>query len=508
MLPIISAQQTRELDKYTIINEPIASIDLMERAALACSKWFMTKFNRSFPVYIFAGTGNNGGDAIAIARILHKYGYVVHLYVIFGKFSVDNEINQQRFKLCCNAQLEYIYSTNEFPNFEPKAIIVDGIFGSGLSKPISGLYSDLIDLLNKADAIRVAIDIPSGLMDTDNPFLQNSDQILRNMCFMAHFTLAIETPFLSMLLPENFMFTGYWTALSIQLDQIFLQQLETPYFLLQETDIASKLKIRKKFDHKGTFGHLFLAAGRKGSLGAALLAAKAALKAGAGLVTAHVPSNAMTVFQTALPEAMIHLDLNDDIITDFSANINYTAVAIGPGIGLHIKTKMALVSFLQQNDKPLVIDADGLNLLAEIPEFFALLSENTILTPHPKEFDRLFGQHSNTMGRIKTQQEISKKLSIIIVLKGAHTSISDSFGNVFFNVTGNPSMAKGGSGDVLTGIIGAFLAKSYPALDSARLAVYLHGLAGDFALKKHSSESVLASDIIHGISAAFRYFNL
>jgi NAD(P)H-hydrate epimerase len=241
------------------------------------------------------------------------------------------------------------------------------------------------------------------------------------------------------------------------------------------------------------------------SFGAAVLASRATVKSGVGLCTAHIASSGNDIMQISLPEAMLSLDDEADFITKIPSDDKYNAIGIGPGIGTNIQTIAALVSFLNENKKPLVIDADGINCLAMVNNFLELLPQNTILTPHMKEFDRMFGNHNSVYERLQTQKKISKKYGVIIVLKGAHTAVSNSNGDIWFNTMGNPGMATGGSGDVLTGIVTGLRAGSYTAFDAALLGVYIHGLAGDLALVDESHETLIASDIISHLSNAFKF---
>ena len=504
MLSILSSKQNKIADEYTIANEPILSINLMERAALACKNWIKSNFSKENKIICIAGSGNNGGDVIAIARMLFIDGYTVELYILNKKISPDNFTNQKRFTEQTNLKITFLDKDIQFPIISINNIVIEGIFGSGLTRSVSGFASKLIEHINKSKATIVSIDLPSGLFADDNSsnFLDNKP--IEQKIISANYTLAIEMPFLSLLLSENNKFVGEWHSMSIGLDANFIKSLDVDYFLIEKFDIKKKIRTRGKFDHKGNFGHALLISGKKGSYGATVLSSRAALKAGLGLLSIHVPESANHILQISVPEAMLSFDSNNEYISNIPIDNKFSVIGIGPSLGTEKETINALFSFLQKNNKPIVLDADALNCLAFKDDFLEYLLPNTILTPHPKEFDRLFGKHKNTYERLQTQKFIAKQNQLIIILKGAHTSISDSNGNLYFNVTGNPGMATAGSGDVLTGLILGLIASGYNPFDAALCSVYLHGSAGDFALNKESFETLLASDIIANFAQAFK----
>jgi ADP-dependent NAD(P)H-hydrate dehydratase / NAD(P)H-hydrate epimerase len=498
MIKILSATQIQQWDAYTIQNEPIASIDLMERASLVFTNWFLKHCpDEGKPVIIFCGTGNNGGDGLAVARLLLQRFYKVQVYCckITDTTSQDHNINLQRLQNIRGHQINTLTKEDPFPPIPENAYLVDAIFGTGLNRPVEGYWSDLIDHINSAKAKVIAIDIPSGLF---------ADQHSSGNSIRADLTLSFQTPKLAFFFPENGERVGDWYCEDIQLQPDYLAQVGTSFFYLTEKDIRAKLKPRKKYAHKGNFGHALLIAGSKGMAGAALLAARACLRSGVGLLTIHVPSELCDIMQIAVPEAMLSIDKTQQYISGIASTASFSAVGIGPGLGKHTDTAAFLRSFLLLHRQPLVIDADALNLLAADPDLLNLLPKGSILTPHPKEFERLFGPSENDFERNKKQRERSAQLGIVIVLKGAHTAISSPEGYCYFNSTGNPGMATGGSGDVLTGIITSLLAQGYPPTEAAYLGVWLHGRAGDLAKEKVGETSLLASDIVNGISGALR----
>lgn len=499
-MKILSSTQLREADTHTIKNEPIASIDLMERAAGECIKWLLKRYIDNTVFYIFCGTGNNGGDGLAIARRLNE---VMHLKItVFivrhsEKFSPDFEINYERLKKCVDIIIREIKSEKELPEISENCVVIDALLGSGLTKPVSGLLGETVNHINKSKAEIISIDIPTGLFSEDNT--NNNGAIIN-----ADYTLTFQLPKLAFLFPENSDYVGEWEILHIGLSDEFIEQTSTPYHYITDENILPLLKKREKFSHKGNYGHALIIAGSKGKMGAAVMASKAGLRAGTGLVTAHIPACGYSVFQTSIPEAMCETNENETHISERIKTTNYNAVAVGCGIGTHADTARMLKVLIQETTVNTVFDADAINILSENKTWLPFLRGGSILTPHPKEFERLFGKTENSFERLQLQREMAKKHSIYIVLKGAHTSVAFPDGTVFFNSTGNPGMATGGSGDVLTGIICGLLAQGYKPHEACVLGIYLHGLAGDIAAEKFSEQGMIAGDIIDCLGEAWK----
>ncbi len=496
-MKILNAGQIRALDAHTIQHEPIASIDLMERASTQFTKWFVEKFpDREHPILVFAGTGNNGGDGMAVARLLSNDFYDVTTYICrFSKgFSDDCATNYQRLEHYKNAGIREINKGDEFPEIPGDAVIIDAIFGSGLNRPVTGYWAELINHLNASPAPIASIDIPSGLF---------ADKPTDSACIEADYTVSFELPKLAFLFPENQDKVGKWTTTSIGLSKDFLDKTHTDNYYLTPEMIRPHLKKRHKFDHKGTFGHALLFVGGFGKMGAAILSSRACLRTGAGLVTMHIPKAGYEIAQISVPEAMVSVDVHRYVFSKLPDLEPYDAIGTGCGIGTNAMTVKALKKLLQTVKVPLVIDADGLNILSENKTLLKKLPRNTILTPHPKEFERLFGTIENGFVRYELQREKAQELGIIIVLKGANTGIALPDGRYFFNSTGNPGMATAGSGDVLTGIITGLLAQGYAPEYAAITGVFLHGLAGDVAAEKLGHEAIIAGDIIKYFGTAF-----
>ena len=508
-MKFFATSQIRELDRLTIENEPIASIDLMERAADALYEAFVADFQKELPVFVFAGQGNNGGDALALARKLLHSGYYVSVFLFHtGKLSADCNTNRLRFLSEFPDKLKEFSENFELPEISPDTIIIDGLFGSGLSRPIEGIFADAVKWINNSKNVVISIDIPSGLQGEELPQTPEGGELTINnhdlIIVKATITLSLQFPKLAFLFPENEKYVGQWKVLNIGILADAIQKTPSNFYFLEKEEISSILKKRSTFSHKGTFGHALVIAGSKGMAGASVLSSKSAMRTGAGLVTVHGPKCNRIIIQTAVPEVIFQADNSKSHITELKDIEKFSAIAIGPGIGMHKETTVFLRNLLNKTDKPCVIDADALNIIAQEKDLLELIPENSILTPHPKEFERIFGKCYSSSDRIKKAQEAAQKHNLIIILKGAFTLIAMPDGTLWFNSTGNSGLATAGSGDVLTGILVGLLAQGYSPENAAKTGVYLHGLAGDIALENESPESLIAGDIIANLGKAFK----
>lgn len=496
-MELYTAEQIRRWDQFTIENEPVASIDLMERAASRCVEWLVQHGLHKKGFLIFCGKGNNGGDGLAIARLLIQRGTPVEVHILeFGKKgSPDFQANLLRLHEL-PVDIHFLQSTEQFHEIPKEKIIIDALFGSGLNKPLDELPAQLAEHLNQSGALVISIDVPSGLF-TDQSSIGHP--VVR-----ASHTLTFQVPKLAFLLQENAPFIGALHVLDIGLDPRFLQK-ETPFAHLVDHELASCIYTpRNRFAHKGSFGHALLMGGSYGKIGAVLLATKACLRTGAGLTTIYTPACGYGVLQGGAPEAMLMTDEHPSMITALpSSPDKYAAIGVGPGLGTEEKTQKVISLLLASSPKPLVIDADGLNCLAKNPSLLSQVPPHSILTPHPKEFERLFGSCTNDFERMELARSKAKELQVVIVLKSHHTLVVTPSGQLYFNTTGNAGLAKGGSGDVLTGIITALVAQGYQPLHAALLGVYIHGAAGDHAAKAVGQEAMIATDIIDNIGAVF-----
>ena len=490
-MKLLTVEQIREWDKYTITRQRITSTDLMERAAKACVQWILANINKR-KYYIFCGTGNNGGDGLAIARLLKAGGKLVRI-IISGDENDASADFKKNFQRISRDDLQS-GAPVEWPS---DAVIIDALFGSGLNRPVDGDSKAILDIINKSGLPVVAIDIPSGL------FADKSSTGISIV--QANFTLTFQSIKLAFLIAENERFTGSIHVLDIGLSPEYLETLQQHQQLVDPLIIQKIFKPRQAFSHKGNFGHALLLAGSQGKMGAAVLAARACVRSGSGLVTCCVPSKGDMIMQIAVPEAMCIDDSSGTMLTQFPEDMEkYQVVGVGPGIGKADETVQMIKRLITTVQSPLVIDADALNILSENQELLALLPSETILTPHPKEFERLFGKTSSEFERIELASKKARELNVVIVVKGHHTLIAAPDGEMYFNNTGNSGMAKGGSGDTLTGIITSLAGQKYAAKDAAMLGVYLHGLAGDIAAGRHSEEAMLPSDLSDCLGEAFK----
>lgn len=496
MIPILSAKQIKELDAYTIADEPVASIDLMERACCAFVQWFAEHIDATKKIGIVCGAGNNGGDGLGIARLLSEWNYAVKVWIVKGAIpdSPDFQINLSRLKEK-RIEVYEISKASDKDLFQDRNVLIDAVFGTGLSRAPEGIYAQVIHCMNQTEAVRVAVDIPSGLM---------ADKHSTGTVLQAHVTVSFQLPKLAFLFPQSFPYVGKWFLVDIGLNKSFIKQADTPYYYFQQKDAKKIIKGRLKFDHKGNYGHALLITGSYGKMGAAILSARSSLRTGTGLLTVHVPRCGYTILQSTVPEAMVEVDAHEQHLTDTSSMENYSCIGIGPGLGQQPETVKALEGILKAFKKPMVIDADALNILGMHRELLSLIPQGSILTPHPKEFERLAGAWTDDFHRLEKLKAFAAQLSCVIILKGAFTSVASPEGNVYFNSTGNPGMATAGSGDVLTGMLTSLVGQGYTSLDAARLGVYLHGLSGDLAAQETGEHSLMASDIIDSIPDAFK----
>lgn len=498
-MKILSATQIRKADQYTIRHEPIESIQLMERASARFVEWFLHQYPKRGKAIVFCGTGNNGGDGLAISRMLLLHDWKVDIYVVkpSAKQSTDFKINY--LKLNQVHEIHSIESKDDLDfDLAGDEIVIDAIFGSGLSRKITGIHAQVIKKINETDAETVSVDIPSGMF-ADKSSSHNSAVV------QANHVVSFQLPKLAFFLPENGQHIEEFHVADIGLHHDFLEAEKTKYFTLEKNDLAGVFTKRSKHAFKNQFGHALLIAGSYGKMGAALLASKACLRSGAGLLTAHVPQCGYAIVQTALPEAMVSADTSERFVHSLPDLTPYSAIGIGPGLDRHPHTVEVLEMLLQHATVPLVIDADALNIVSEYPDLKNKLPAYTVITPHPGEFRRLAGAWKNDFERLEMQRKWSTEYRVIVVLKGAYTSVSLPDGTVYFNTTGNPGMATAGSGDVLTGIITGLLAQGISPENAALAGVYIHGLAGDLCVAQTHEISMMAGDIVNALPETYRH---
>ncbi len=499
-MKIFTSKQLKELDAYTIKHEPVDSYDLMERAAKAMTEEVLQRFGTNRRIVVFAGSGNNGGDALAMARLLAGNGVntEVFLFNIGSRISPECEKNAKRLAGVKNAKFTEITT-----QFEPMAlskddIIIDGLFGTGLNKPLNGGFAGLVRYINSQPAYVISIDVPSGLMCEDNSF-----NVLQNIV-RADMTLTVELPKLAFFFADMASYIGEVVPVPINLNKEYIETTTTPFSTVGCEDVCDLLKKRNVFAHKGTFGHALLIAGCYGMAGASILSGKACLRSGVGKLTIHVPACNKEILQQSVPEAVLSIDSGTRFFSNAENSVPYNAVAIGPGLGNFRDTDNAFIEQVRNCGAPLVIDADGLNILSEHKSWISQLPRKTILTPHPGEFLRLTDCDNDSYKMLMKAREMAMQYQLYVILKGHYTFVNTPEGHTYINTSGNPGMATAGSGDVLTGILLALLAQGYTRDEACRLGVFLHGLAGDLAAVRWGQESMLASDIIEGLSGAFQ----
>ncbi len=501
-MPVLNSKQIRAWEEFTMEREPVASIELMERAALSCFFWLERNEYLPLSFAIFCGKGNNGGDGLALARLLSLANCKVMVNILeFGhKGTEDFQQNLSRLHET-TAEIRFIQSEEHLLPIPPEDIIIDALLGSGLNRKLEGFTARVAEHINQSPSEVIAIDIPSGL------FVDRSSK--DNLSVKADHTLSFQCQKPAFMVAENSSSTGEVHILDIGLHPGFLATIVPQFEWIDKYLISTIYKPRKTFAHKGNFGHALIVAGSTGKMGAAILCARACLRSGSGLVTAHLPKSGLDIMQLAAPEVMCEVDEDENIISEVNAELEkYQVIGIGPGIGTEKATAKAIEKIFQQNKRPMVIDADALNLIAQ-EKFHDLITPQSIITPHPKEFERLFGETKNDFEKIEKAIERANALNVIIVLKGHHTFVASPGRIGYFNSTGNPGMATAGSGDVLAGIITGLVAQGYATLEAALLGVFWHGAAGDHAAHHLSQESMIASDIINSlgivISAEIKY---
>ena len=499
-MKIFSVEQIQKWDSFTIDKEGILSINLMERAAVSCFSWIVQNFDEFFCFKIFCGKGNNGGDGLALARLLNSIKYQVSVFIPHTDKpgSPDFEENLKKLKRT-SVDISVLQNENSFPKFSDKDVVIDALFGTGLNKPVEGFYKEIIGYINANSNDTIAIDVPSGLYVDKSTITENEDVSI----IKADYTLTFQNQKLAFLVEENEPYTGEVLFFDIGLSKDYEESTPTPFEFIDDDVIKGIYKPRKNFANKGNYGYASLLCGSYGMMGAAVLSSLACLKSGAGKLTSVVCEAGYAIMQTSVPEAMCIVS-GEKHISKFKDFQNFDVLGIGPGIG-KFKSHIELLEDIFKDFKgPIVIDADALNILSENQELYSSIPVDTIITPHPKEFERLFGKSISDFDRIDKAIEKAKELNIYIVLKGHHTLIATPDGKGYFNSTGNPGMATAGAGDVLTGIITGLLAQKYSPLQSCLLGVYLHGLAGDIAAEGLSQEALIAKDIIDNLGAAFK----
>jgi len=499
MVPILSAARLKEADAHTIESTPIAPIDLMEHAAMVCAAWIEEHVGAHAPILVIAGTGNNGGDGLAIARLLHAEGRKVR--VVIPRFNDKKSSSfTENIRRAEKAEVLIIQLVegHDLPACVKDEVVIDALLGIGITRPVTGWLKKIMTSINERPNAVIAIDMPSGLF-TENNAANDKDAIVQ-----ATHTLTLELPKLAFFFADNARYVGDWKVLPIGLDRGFIATLKPEAELIETADMLQLLPPRERFSHKGTFGHAWLLAGGKGKMGAALISSKACLRSGVGLLSVHVLKGMEELIHGALPEAMVSSDANSEALSGVPRFDKCSAIGIGPGIGTSDATARLLKLLIQEAPAPLVIDADALNILSENKTWLSFLPKGTILTPHPKEFERLTEKFTSDHARLMAAKAFAVRNGVVLVLKGAYTATCAPDGKIYFNSTGNPGMAKGGSGDALTGIITGLRAQGLDPVSAALLGVHAHGLAGDLAANELGMDGMLISELIDHLPQAWK----
>ena len=498
-MKILSSKDIRTIDAKTIQYDELSSDELMEKAATAFYGYFTKQYiDKDKLIALFCGIGNNGGDGLVVARLLHQAGYNIIVFVIEASdnYSPDCTLNLKRAQEA-GVNVSIITSVEDIPEMLEISVVIDAIFGTGLSRELSVLIKEVISSINQANKTVISIDVPSGLF-LDKPTL---------LAVEATETITFQIPKLALFLPDNDCYVGKLSMVDIGLNSKAIAEADTDEFYLTFEDMAKQLKPLNKFAHKGTQGHALVIGGSLGKIGAVSLASKAALRTGCGLITGFVPQCGTNPIQSYFSEAMVIQDTNEHYISSIDFDICPDAIAVGMGMGKQKETKQALHQFLKTNSSPLIIDADALNILSENREWLNELQPNTILTPHPGELKRLIGQWEDDFQKIEMTRAFAQKYNLIVVVKGAHTLIVDST-NLYVNSSGTPALATAGSGDVLSGIIVGLLAQGYKPIEAAQLGVYIHGATANITCDEINPRSFVASDIIDNISRVYNLMDL
>ena len=497
-MKILTAEQIRKADHDTLLHDAITSAELMERAGRKCFEALIRLYSPR-PVAVFTGKGNNGGDGLVIARLLAEHQYPVSVYMSCepDELLMDAHIQFDKIMVKTPEIMHYgAIKSGQFPRLASETLVVDAILGYGINKPAQGLLAEIIEGINRSGCEVVSIDLPSGLPCTHDDF-QPSTIIVK-----ANRTLTLQQPKLTLLLSDFYPFFGEFELIDINLFTGKIPGEDIQHYFLTADEVRPFLKTRKTFFHKGNLGHALLIAGSEGKAGAAILSAEACLRTGAGMLSVHTARCCQPVLLSKVPEAMCTPCRQRVEIAGIPGLEPFQAVGMGPGIGTSDEAGRSLFRLLQQVKVPLILDADAINLLGKNKEWLDLLPGETILTPHPKEFDRITSPSESASERLEKQRNLSMDKGIIVVLKGAYSSISLPDGTIYFNSTGNPGMATAGSGDVLTGIILSLLTQGYPAAQAAMVGVFLHGLSGDLAAIKTGQDALLARDLIGHLKEA------
>lgn len=499
-MKILNQDQINNADQATIKNQKITSYELMERAAGLVAQWICHRLQDSpAPIKIFCGIGNNGGDGLVIARKLLEQDYDVSTFVVNYSDKRSDDFQKAEQDLIDQTGKEPIVlkSVDDLPELKQTDFVIDAIFGIGYNRPAPDWVQELFGQINSSGAYVLSIDVPSGLYLDQVP--KQGETVVEPTVL-----LSFQVPKLVFFFPQTGKNIKNWEIINIGLDKDYLENVESNIQLIDTPEAVKMYRPRNRFTHKGTYGHSLIIGGSYGKMGAAILSAKACLKVGSGLVSTYLPKFAMPIMQTSLPEVMVLTDRHDGkYFEEIEFDLDPDVIGIGMGLGTEKVTVEAFRSFLKKNKKQLVVDADALNIISRNNELLDYLPAKTVLTPHPKELQRLIGDWKDDFEKMDRVIAFAKRYNLIIVVKGAHTmTVYD--GQIYVNNTGNPGMGTGGTGDVLTGVITGLIAQKYEPLIAAVLGVYIHGKAGDLAAEEVGYEALISDDVVNYLGKAFK----
>lgn len=512
-MKLVTAAQMQSLDRRTITEAHVPSSVLMERAGEGVVTHLEQQYGpvRGKTIAIFCGKGNNGGDGLVVARLLHRRHALVHVFLLAppADLSRDAAGMYRRFvRTAARTAVKPFHSADQArPLVASCDFVIDALLGTGISSAVTGHYRDAIDLINDVHRPVIAVDIPSGIHADSGAVLGRAVR--------ASMTVTFGLPKLGLMVGPGIDHAGIVQIVDIGIPPAYIEAIDSRIVLLTRKAVIATLPPRQPSSHKGTFGHAGIIAGSVGKTGAAALAAKAALRVGAGLVTVATPNSINDVLEAKLLEAMtvpmpetkartLARSSLDRVVTFMQAR---TAVAIGPGLSTHPETVELIQSLMKHLERPTVLDADALNALTGRTALLTECKTPPIITPHPGEMARLeVGATTQSVNadRIGTAQRFSRERGVFVVLKGARTVLARPDGLVAVCPTGNPGMATAGTGDVLTGMVVGFLAQGLSPWDASCTAAYVHGYAGDLASRQLGQAGMLASDLIAQIPYALQ----
>lgn len=494
---IASGDEMSRIDEYTINVIGIPQMVLMERAALAVYEYINAKFNKESKVLVVVEGGNNGGDGIALARILHGNGYDVEIF--WGEnLSKTSEAFGKQLEIARKLNLKF---ADDILNYGYD-VVVDAVFGAGLNRAITGKIADVINAMNDVDAFKLAVDIPSGI-DSTNGFVLGT-------AFRADATVTFGIMKMGLLTGMGYEYSGQVTVADIGIPKRAIDYIEPDLYTYDGLDVDRLLPYRKLDSHKGSYGKIGVIGGSKNMAGAAMFSAEAAYRMGCGLVRICTVEENREIMQSKLPEAMLTTYDSGDknsVREAVKSMIGWSDVIIlGPGLSTKEYAGYIVEKVLKDYKETIVLDADGLNIVAQNKELLKETEARIIITPHLAEMSRLTDVKT---GEIKSNKyhvakEFAKDNNLVVVLKDSRTVVSDGGVQAYINTTGNNGMATGGSGDVLAGIIGGLCGQNMNEFEAAKLGVCLHGLAGQEAAISRGRYSMIASDIVRGITAVLK----